>query len=501
MPLCPRANWQEREAAKNALGGMPGSSAESFQQKREQTDKQLTEAFKEGKFRTPEREKVQKELDAAYAERDRLQNELDNTSRDWVDASGRVHLANGADTKRREELNAQYQANQQRINELYNSPVLAKERENDPGVLGVLGNKLGAGFMKAGLGLLNGLEALAGGMTVEDASSATGYSRAPEYNPSEPNNAVARGIKAANEYAEEMSRKGEVRNGTSFTDLLLNGDIGGFLLKGLGVGAESAPMTLSAYNPYTMTLNAISMAGNNFRDNTIQNPDIPAWKRAMMSVGSAAIEQAVEKYTDPVFKYVGRGMSKEVAQKVTKEATDGIARRIAGVLKDAAGEGAEEVISNFGNDALGQALDWLNGESDYGIVAQWNDLKKRNPDAKLGDFALQKAKENLDSFFGGALAGAYTSGGAQATVGALQYAIGNKASAEQITANPETPLHPATLNIAQSFDNGYTLDNEEEKKAAVDKYSAARSRMQGVVDEETLKKIDASPTDALSNAE
>lgn len=493
--------WQEREAAKNALGGMPGSSAESFQQKREQTDKQLTEAFKEGKFRTPEREKVQRELDAAYAERDRLQNELDNTSRDWVDASGRVHLANGADTKRREELNVQYQANQQRINELYNSPVLAKERENDPGVLGVLGNKLGAGFMKAGLGLLNGLEALAGGMTVEDASSATGYSRAPEYNPSEPNNAVARGIKAANEYAEEMSRKGEVRNGTSFTDLLLNGDIGGFLLKGLGVGAESAPMTLSAYNPYTMTLNAISMAGNNFRDNTIQNPDIPAWKRAMMSVGSAAIEQAVEKYTDPVFKYVGRGMSKEVAQKVTKEATDGIARRIAGVLKDAAGEGAEEVISNFGNDALGQALDWLNGESDYGIVAQWNDLKKRNPDAKLGDFALQKAKENLDSFFGGALAGAYTSGGAQATVGALQYAIGNKASAEQITANPETPLHPATLNIAQSFDNGYTLDNEEEKKAAVDKYSDARSRMQGVVDEETLKKIDASPTDALSNAE
>ena len=439
------------------------------------------------------------QLNLYYAERQRILKEMDSTPQDWVDQDGRVHTASKADKQRYAKLLSQLKAKQEQIKKIYNSPVLVAERERDPGFLGVTKNKLAVGFIKAGLGLLNGMEALVSGMYVEDASSPTGYTRTPDYDPSDTNNPASRGLKQANEYAENLSRNGEVRGGASFTDLLLNGDIGGFLLKGWGTGLESAPMTLSAYNPYTMALNAISMAGNNFRDNTIANPDIPTWKRAAMAIGSAAIEQAVEKYADPVFKYVGGGFSKKVTQEVTEEATKTIGKRIFGVLKDAGGEGLEEVVTNFGNDALGQALDWLNGEADYGLVAQWRQLKEQNPDADLMDFAMQKAKENIDSFFGGALAGAYTSGGVQATIGGLQYALGKTVSEEQITSNPNTPLHPATVNIAQQFDYGYSLDNDEEKDKVSDRYRELGGQLGALVGDDAMQRIDRNPTEALAN--
>ena len=385
---------------------------------------------------------------------------------------------------------------------------MEKNEYEEPGFLGVTGKKLGSGFIKAGLGLLNGMKALTSGMIVEDASSPTGYSRTGKYDPINGSDAINRGLEAANKYAERMSREGEPRKGAGFTDLLLDGDLGGFLLKGWGSALESAPMTLSIYNPYTMALNAISMAGNNFRENTIENPDIPAWKRASMAVGSAAIEQIVEKFSDPVFKHFGGGKivswfgkkaSEETTKKIAKEAESVIARRIMSVLKDAGAEGLEEVATNFGNDALGQALDWLDGESDYGIVAQWIDLKKKNPNASLQDFALQKATENLDSLFGGALGGAYMSGTAQATAAGMQYATGNTVSAEQIESMPNTPLHPATLDIAQSFDEGYSLTNDEEKNQVADRYDEYRKRMIDSVGEDVLNRIDANPTEALGN--
>lgn len=368
----------------------------------------------------------------------------------------------------------------------------------EPGFLGVTGKKLASGFINAGVGLLKTLDELASGMIVEDASSPSGYSRVPDFDPNA-NDPITSGIRSAGEYAEQLSRQGEPRKGASFTDLLMSGDISGFLLKGWGTGMESAPMTLSAYNPYTMALNAISMAGNNYWQETMENPDVPSWKRASYAIGTAAIEQAVEKFADPVFKYIGGGMGKKVAQKVTEEAEKTIAKRIVDVLKDAAGEGAEEIITNFGNDTLGQALDWLDGASDYGLVAQWRDYKKQNPNASLSDFAFQKADETMNSFFGGALAGAYTSGGAQATVAGLQYAIGRTASPEQIMSNPNQPVHPATLDIAQSFDRGYGLEKDEDKHAAADKYSAYRSRMEAAVGEEVLNKIDSNPTQALAD--
>ena len=271
--------------------------------------------------------------------------------------------------------------------------------------------------------------------------------------------------------------------------LARSGEIGGFLQKGIATAGESLPMTLSAFNPYTMTLNAISMAGSNFRENTLENPDIPAWKRASQAIGSAAIEQAVEKYADPIFKYVGggkilRGASKnasgEISTEITRDATETLAKRIYGRLKglgkDALGEGVEEVMSNVGNDILGETLDIVDGNEDYGLRAQWEDLKKENPDADLWDFAQAKAKENVESFIGGAMAGAYTSGTAQLSNKALQYSF-DKLGGGSVEGNEGQPLNPFNVDVAQSYDDGYSEDETAELQDTKNLYELRQGKM------------------------
>lgn len=345
---------------------------------------------------------------------------------------------------------------------------------------------LGSGMLNAGIGLLNVMDQLASGQIVEDASSPTGFTRTKGYDPNDTGTGVGRVLKAANEAAESLSRQAQPNRGQGFLDMLWDGNLTGVLQKGVATATESLPMTLSAYNPYTMVLNGISMAGNNFREQTLENPDVPMWKRASMAIGSAAIEQIVEKYSDPVFKYIVGGklvgkaakeVSQEITNDVTKKATESIAKRIfnrlVGLGKDAAGEGAEEIISNFGNDTLGEALDLLDGEKNYGIRAQWEDLKKRNPNADLWDFALQKGKEYTESFIGGALAGFYTSGTTQVSAKALEYSLGKMVSQEEIEQNPGTPIDPVTMEVAQAYDDGYTAEDANQRKNFNDEAIAA----------------------------
>lgn len=284
---------------------------------------------------------------------------------------------------------------------------------------------VGAGFTRTGKGLLDALHQLSAGMLYNDPETGEAK-RLESYDTQmqDDTNTFRNASVLASETAEELSREADPTGGEKgFVDLIAEGKIGMALQKGLSTGAESLPMTLSAYNPWTMALNAISMAGANYAEETLDNPEIDPWKRAVKAIGSAAIEQAVEKFADPVFKYIGGGkgagelteeLAKELVERGTKEATENIAKRIFRVLKntakDAAGEGVEEVVTSFGNDALGQALDWIDGDKDYGISAQWEQMKSENPDADAWDFALAKGKEYMDSFIGGALSGGYMSG-------------------------------------------------------------------------------------------
>ena len=366
-----------------------------------------------------------------------------------------------------------------------------EEKTNDPTWGETLGKSLGAGFTRAGAGLVDVMSQLTSGMYVD---SGDGYIRTQSYEEriKDKNNPLTKASDVMHATADRMSQEAQPYGGQKgFLDLLWDGEIGKFAQKGLATAGESLPMTLSAYNPYTMVLNAISMAGGNYRDETLENPEIPAWKRATYAVGQAAIEQAVEKYADPVFKYIGGSKGKDVAEDVTKEATESIAKRIYSMAKDAAGEGAEEVITNFGNDALGEALDVLEGGGrDYGIRAQWEKMKKENPDANLSDFAMAKAKENVEAFIGGALAGAYTSGSAQLSSAALGYAV-NHDSNEKVPDGVK--LDPVTVEVAHSFDDGYKFEIPQEKNDAKIMYDVQRERMNGIVDEDTLNDIGNDP--------
>ena len=364
--------------------------------------------------------------------------------------------------------------------------------EHDPTLWETATKSVGAGFLRAGAGLLDAMQALSGGLIVEDASSPTGYTKTRSYEEAlaDKDDPMTAATSSMHGTADRLSEEAQPHGGRKgFLDMLWDGEIGGFLQKGVAVAGESLPMTLSAYNPYTMTLNAISMAGSNYRENTLANPDIPAWKRAGQVIGSAAIEQAVEKYSDPIFKYVGggkvlkgasKGASGKISTEVTKDATETLAKRIYGRLKglgrDALGEGAEEVLGNVGNDILGETLDFVDGNEDYGLRAQWEEMKKENPGAGLADFSMAKAKEYVESFIGGAMAGAYTSGTAQLSAKALQYSF-DRLGGGSVEGSEGQPLNPINVDIAQSYDDGYTEEEDSGLQDAKNLYELRQGRM------------------------
>ena len=363
---------------------------------------------------------------------------------------------------------------------------------HDPTLWESVKKSLGSGFLRTGAGLLDAMQALGSGIYVQDPSNPTGYTKTPSYEEAlfDENNQLTKAIGELHDKADKMSEEAQPHSGRKgFLDMLWDGEIVGFLQKGIATTGESLPMTLSAFNPYTMALNAISMAGSNFRENTLKNPDIPAWKRAGQAIGSAAIEQAVEKYADPIFKYVGgrkilKGASKnasgKISTEITKDATETLAKRIyvrlKGLGKDALGEGAEEVLSNVGNDVLGEILDFVDGNEDYGLRAQWEKMKRENPDVGLWSFAKSKAKENVESFIGGAMAGAYTSGTAQLSTKALQYSF-DKLGNGPVGGYEESILNPVNVDVAQSYDDGYSEEETAELQDTKNLYELRQNKI------------------------
>lgn len=383
--------------------------------------------------------------------------------------------------------------------------------QEEPSLLESIGKSIGAGAVRAGTQMIDVLQQLSSNMYVEDPSSPTGFTRTQSYEEQikDENNPLTQASSAGHTLADKWSKEAQPRQGKGFVDLIMDGDITGALQKGVATAGESLPTTLSWATPYTAILNAIGMAGGNYREYTLEDESIPAWKRASMAIGSAAFEQAVEKYADPVFKYIGgtkilkgaaKEASKEIVEEVTKNATETLAKRIykglTNVGKDALGEGAEEVVTTFGNDALGEVLDYIEGSTDYGVRAQWEKLKKENPNANLWDFSKQKAKEYGDSFIGGYLSGAYTSGTAQVTTKALQYATG-AASEIDIEGKRGTKILPPVMDVAQAFDNGYSLEGQE-MNDAMNMYDMQREKAVQVLGDDKVAELDANPVDAMA---
>lgn len=362
----------------------------------------------------------------------------------------------------------------------------------EPTLWDTVKRSLGSGIIRKGAEFLDLMQQLTSGMIVEDPSKPSGYMRTRSYDEAlkDKNDPITRATDYLHETSERLSRQAQPHYGKGFLDMLWDGEIGNFLQKGIGTAFESLPNTLSIVNPLAMVANGMMMAGGNYREQVLENPDIPEWKRFSMAVGMAAIEQLTEKYSDPFFKYVrgsrlfkslGKEASEEAMKNITKEATENIAKRIfqrlAHIGKDAVGEGAEEIISNFGSDTLGEMLDLIDGKKNYGLRAQWAERKKNNPDADLWEFAMEKAKEYSEAGIGGFMAGAYMSGSAQVSIKGLEYALGGKANADHIASNPNTRIDPATMEVAQSYDDGYTDEDPNDQKQFSDEAQAAEQNL------------------------
>lgn len=270
------------------------------------------------------------------------------------------------------------------------------------------------------------------------------------------------------EEQERLSREADPTGGEQgFVDLLGEGKFGKALQKAVGSGIESLPLMLASGTGIGAFLYGAAMAAGNYADETRENPDIPAWKRGINSAGSALLEMAVEKIGGPLnAKKVGKEITEEVAQEilqnVAEEGAETIARRILKGLgkwgKQGFEEGVEEVVTSFGNDALGEALDLIDGDKDYGIRAQWERLKDENPEADMRDFALAKGKEYLDSFLGGALSGLEISGVEQSVSGGLRM-IGDIKTLEALE-DPYTM--GTTLDYADMYDVDDTVRGQVE---------------------------------------
>ena len=226
-------------------------------------------------------------------------------------------------------------------------------------------------------------------------------------------NAVTKASMKLGEVADRLSKEADPTGGEKgFTQLIREGKIGQVAQKALGSGLESLPMMIAAGTGWGALLYGAGMAAGEYSDETRENPEIASWKRGIKSLGSAALEMAVEKIGGPLKnigsagKNITEEMAKEILETAVKEGTENTAKRIIKKIgKQGLEEGGEELLTSFGNDALGQALDWIDGNADYGITAQWEKMKEENPDASIKDFAWSKAEEYMDSFIGGAVSG------------------------------------------------------------------------------------------------
>lgn len=300
---------------------------------------------------------------------------------------------------------------------------------------------------------------------------------------------------------EELSMGADPTGGEmGFGELLKKGHIGLAMQKGWGSTLESVPMMVATKTPIGALIYGVGMAASNYADETRDNPDIPAWKRAINSVGSAAFELAVEKLIDIPWKYfknaggeITEDIVQEVLERAAEEGTQTIAKRIKRIIgntaKDAIGEGFEEVVTSLGNDALGSALDAIDGNKDYGFKAQWEEFKEQNPDATVDDFTNAKGREYVESFLGGALSSVYMSG--------LANVVKEHQDASKVRGFNKAYVEGASLDYEDMYDTNDDVND------AIDNAVSASVNAKGetTLTREFVENLSAEEALALSRSE
>ena len=167
----------------------------------------------------------------------------------------------------------------------------------------------------------------------------------------------------------------DVAENATFIDLIREGEIMDAVQLSVASTGQSIPYMLLNSLPGGGLIAGTLGQANTYLDLSKEHPEMEKWKRYTYAIGSSGIEQAVEKFTNP-FKGL-KGASKKEVAKTLKEITDGaekaIWKRVTGnVLKEAAGEGGEELATSVFTDIFGTMID-TDGEYGIGIIGQYNE--------------------------------------------------------------------------------------------------------------------------------
>ena len=351
----------------------------------------------------------------------------------------------------------------------------------------------------------------------------------------DPNAPLNRASQWLGERAEEKSKAADPTHGEKgYWELLKDFQLGKIGKKAIGQTIQSAPMMAAASSGFGSLLLGAGMSASEFEDTKRERPEIDDWKNLLYSVGTTATEFAVERLGGPLKNLLSGGAKKltkeaaeEIIEKVTKESEKSIAERILKrITKEGIEEGGEEVLTLAANDALGEALDRLDGQQDYGFAAQWESFKEENPEATKWDFAKNKGKEILEAFLGGGFAGAMMSGAstpvsefgnkqsrdsfqrAKEVGAAMDYRdmydvkdevqqATDKASKSFVDANGEQTISAEfieTLSADDAFNLSQSEDVPFEQKTALMELAYAKAKQEGLerkLDERTLGQINA----------
>lgn len=239
---------------------------------------------------------------------------------------------------------------------------------------------------------------------------------------------IGEGIRLANvveDKQQEVANKArrDVGEDAGFVDLIKSGNIGGAMELGLITAMESAPQMLAGHNPVGMVALGTLSAADEYDRLTKERPEMSESAKAAQAIFHGAIEQLWEQWGNPLKvgkAKVGGEITHQIEDWVKKDWRQKLKSAGKGIgewAKEMTDEGMEEVMTDLSN----MIFDTLLGAADKnaeGLIKEYQEqaaaAAQDGKELTKGQFAWDKARELIDSFIGGAMAGGYMGAGSMA---------------------------------------------------------------------------------------
>ena len=239
---------------------------------------------------------------------------------------------------------------------------------------------------------------------------------------------IGEGIRLTNvveDKQQEVANKArrDVGEDAGFVDLIKSGNIGGAMELGLITAMESAPQMLAGHNPVGMVALGTLSAADEYDRLTKERPEMSESAKAAQAIFHGAIEQLWEQWGNPLKvgkAKVGGEITHQIEDWVKKDWRQKLKSAGKGIgewAKEMTDEGMEEVMTDLSN----MIFDTLLGAADKnaeGLIKEYQEqaaaAAQDGKELTRGQFAWDKAREFIDSFIGGAMAGGYMGAGSMA---------------------------------------------------------------------------------------